>query len=225
MRIKFNLCLSSCWLYYGFLSTVHGNDLSGPTGQVASPLYPRSYMKNGVFYWRIMVDFGQAIVISFQEFFIDDYYSNCYSYVAVSNKVYSAIFVCASQIKRVVASDWLSWWEFKLNNYKILVMKFLKCALLAMWNVTKLTELLVWEKSHCMSLHGVHEFNIRQPRHVLFIFFIYFGVVDAWSVQIVVNAHLFAGRKCFWCYQPFKHQAKSHLPFAGIISSSPYSPH
>ena len=116
---------SSCWLYNGFLSTVHGNDLSGPTGQVASPLYPRSYRRYGVFSWRIMVDTGKAVVISFHEFFIDAYSSNCYSYVAVSNKVYSAIFVCTSQIKRVAAFDGLSWWEFKLNNYKILDMKCL----------------------------------------------------------------------------------------------------
>jgi hypothetical protein len=55
-------------------------------------------MHHGVFSWRIMVDIGQAIVISFQEFFIDDYFSDCYSYLAVSNKVYSAIFVCVYQI-------------------------------------------------------------------------------------------------------------------------------
>jgi hypothetical protein len=66
---------------------VHGNDLSGPTGQVASPLYPRSYMRYGTFSWRITVDVGKAIAISFQEFFIDDYFSNCYSNLAVSNKV------------------------------------------------------------------------------------------------------------------------------------------
>jgi len=122
-----------------------------------------------------MVDTGRAIVISFREFFIDDYYySDCYSYLAVSNEVYSPVFVCVSQIKRVAASDWLSWWEFKLNDYKILVMKCSKCTLCTMWNVAKLTELLVWEKSHCMSLYGVHELNIRQPRHVL----LDFGVVD-----------------------------------------------
>lgn len=76
------------------------------------------------------MDVGQAIVISFREFFIDVYYSSCYNYLAVSNKVYSAIFVCASQIKRVAAPDWLSCWDFKLNNYKILVMKCSKGILL-----------------------------------------------------------------------------------------------
>ncbi|GFG35967.1 hypothetical protein Cfor_02931, partial [Coptotermes formosanus] len=64
-------------------SMLHGNDLSGRTGQVASPLYPRSYMRDGVFSWRIMVDFGQAVAISFKEFFVDDYFSDCYSYVAI----------------------------------------------------------------------------------------------------------------------------------------------
>jgi cubilin len=63
---------------------VHGNELSGPTGQVSSPLYPRSYMHDGVFSWRIMVEFSKVVAISFKEFFIDVYFSNCYSYVAVS---------------------------------------------------------------------------------------------------------------------------------------------
>jgi hypothetical protein len=62
-------------------------------------------MQNGVFYWRVTVDTGRAIVISFREFFIDDYYSDCYSYLAVSNEVYSAVFVRVSQIKKVAASD------------------------------------------------------------------------------------------------------------------------
>jgi hypothetical protein len=45
------------------------------------------------------------------------------------------------------------------------------------------------KKTHFMSFYGVHELNIRQPRHVL----LDFGVVDTWSVQIIVNAHLFTG--------------------------------
>jgi hypothetical protein len=92
---------------------VHGNDLSGPTGQVASPLYPRSYSREGVFSWRIMVDIGKAIAITFKDFFIDVYFSDCYSYFAVSNKMYSVIFLCVSQVKRVAAFNGLSCWEFK----------------------------------------------------------------------------------------------------------------
>jgi hypothetical protein len=68
--------------------TVHGNDLSGPTGQVASPLYPHSYRHEGVFSWRIMVDTGKAISITFKEFFIDTSSSYCYSYIAVSNELH-----------------------------------------------------------------------------------------------------------------------------------------
>jgi hypothetical protein len=68
--------------------TVHGNDLSGPAGQVASPLYPRSYRHYGTFSWRIMVDIGRAIAVTFKEFFVELYFSNCYSSVAVSNKIY-----------------------------------------------------------------------------------------------------------------------------------------
>ncbi|XP_021927790.1 cubilin [Zootermopsis nevadensis] len=64
-------------------SMLHGNDLSGPSGQVASPLYPRSYMHDDTFFWRIMVDFGQVVAITFREFFIDTYFSGCDSYLAV----------------------------------------------------------------------------------------------------------------------------------------------
>jgi hypothetical protein len=72
---------------------VHGNDLSGPAGQVASPLYPRSYRHYGSFSWRIMVDTGQAIAITFKEFFFEVYFSNWYSFVAVSNEIFLFISV------------------------------------------------------------------------------------------------------------------------------------
>ncbi|PNF23973.1 hypothetical protein B7P43_G09286 [Cryptotermes secundus] len=64
-------------------SMLHGNDLSGPAGQVASPLYPSSYRRYGSFSWRIMVDIGQAIAITFKEFFIEFFFSNCIASVAV----------------------------------------------------------------------------------------------------------------------------------------------
>jgi hypothetical protein len=93
-------------------------------------------MRDGVFSWRIMVDFGQAVAISFKEFFVDDYFSDCYSYVAVSNKMYSVVLLCVSQIKMVAASDGLSCWA--------LVMRCSKYTLLKMCNMGRLTEILVW---------------------------------------------------------------------------------
>jgi len=45
-----------------------------------------------------------------------------------------------------------------------------------------------------------------------------------------INNRLKSGNACsiIWCrilcLKPFKHRVKSHLPFGGIIRSSPYSP-
>lgn len=126
-------------------------------------------MHYGVFYWRIMVDNGKAVAISFREFFIDDYFSDCYSYVAVSKKVYSAIFVCASQIKRVAASDWLTWWEVKLNSYKILVMKCSKCTPLTMSDMAKLTEFW-YGKNLTVCIYMVYMNSTSDSQNMYFFF-------------------------------------------------------
>ncbi|XP_063226608.1 cubilin [Bacillus rossius redtenbacheri] len=51
-------------------SMVHGNNLNGSSGQIASPLYPHPYLRGGEFSWRVTVDFGMAISITFQDFYV-----------------------------------------------------------------------------------------------------------------------------------------------------------
>ncbi|KAJ4432257.1 hypothetical protein ANN_20874 [Periplaneta americana] len=64
-------------------SMLHGNNLNGPSGQIASPLYPNFYLHSGQFFWRIVVDSGKAIAITFKEFFIDIYsLTECHYYLA-----------------------------------------------------------------------------------------------------------------------------------------------
>ncbi|XP_068081387.1 cubilin [Anabrus simplex] len=64
-------------------SLVHGNDLSGPSGEIASPLYPRSYIQEGDFSWRVTVQFGYAISITFTDFFIEKYMDFCDLYLVI----------------------------------------------------------------------------------------------------------------------------------------------
>ncbi|XP_049840781.1 cubilin-like [Schistocerca gregaria] len=64
----------------GFLASyqlLHGNNLEGPSGQLASPLYPQPYTKQGVFNWRITVDFNHVITLTFKNFFIPTYFGGC----------------------------------------------------------------------------------------------------------------------------------------------------
>ncbi|KAK5640278.1 hypothetical protein RI129_011089 [Pyrocoelia pectoralis] len=62
--------------FVGEYSLDHGVALSGPMGQIASPLYPHYYTKNEEFSWTITVTFGQAILISFVDFYVETYSDN-----------------------------------------------------------------------------------------------------------------------------------------------------
>lgn len=117
--------------------TVHGNDLSGPSGQVASPLYPRSYMHDDTFFWRIMVDFGQVVAITFREFFIDTYFSGCDSYLAVSNEINKLIFLDIFVVKRVAANDGLFHWEFKFKQLIVLCCMCFKFTVFKMYSMSQ----------------------------------------------------------------------------------------
>ncbi|XP_015512725.2 cubilin [Neodiprion lecontei] len=60
-------------------SIVHGNlELSGPSGDIASPLYPNVCILDGEYFWRITVDSGFTIQITFKDFYIEKYGSECY---------------------------------------------------------------------------------------------------------------------------------------------------
>ncbi|KAF5282685.1 hypothetical protein FQA39_LY17492 [Lamprigera yunnana] len=57
----------------GFLaeySLTHGISLSGATGTIASPLYPK-YFYNAEYFWTITVTFGKAVLVTFLDFSIE----------------------------------------------------------------------------------------------------------------------------------------------------------
>jgi cubilin len=63
---------------------VYGGDITGSSGQVASPNYPSQYPHNVNYVWTIMVDIGYRIRVTFTSIDIESA-SNCYyDYVKVS---------------------------------------------------------------------------------------------------------------------------------------------
>ncbi|XP_017555843.2 cubilin [Pygocentrus nattereri] len=66
----------------GFRATfshLYGNDITGTSGQIASPLYPRTYPNNADYRWTITVSGDSYIQIHFLDFDIEDYSSfECY---------------------------------------------------------------------------------------------------------------------------------------------------
>ncbi|KAI1888819.1 hypothetical protein AGOR_G00172680 [Albula goreensis] len=64
----------------GFRATfshLYGNDITGESGQIASPLWPRTYPNNADYRWTITVAAGYFIRIRFLEIDIEDLY-DCY---------------------------------------------------------------------------------------------------------------------------------------------------
>ena len=65
----------------GFLADynlVYGNELSGPTGQIANPGYPKPFIQYiSSITWKITVDFGRIIQITFKKFHIDKHTQSC----------------------------------------------------------------------------------------------------------------------------------------------------
>ncbi|XP_046466404.1 cubilin [Neodiprion pinetum] len=56
---------------------LHNNDLTGPTGKVTSPLYPRPCMLEGDYSYRITVHFTHSIQITFEDFHLETYTDDC----------------------------------------------------------------------------------------------------------------------------------------------------
>ncbi|XP_056155801.1 cubilin [Lampris incognitus] len=64
----------------GFRATfshLYGNDLTGESGQIASPLYPRMYPNNADYRWTVTVDGDSYIQVHFLDMDIEDL-SDCY---------------------------------------------------------------------------------------------------------------------------------------------------
>ncbi|KTF87440.1 hypothetical protein cypCar_00025640 [Cyprinus carpio] len=58
-------------------SHLYGNEITGSSGQIASPLYPRTYPNNADYRWTITVDSDSYIQIQFLDIDIEDLF-NCY---------------------------------------------------------------------------------------------------------------------------------------------------
>ena len=63
---------------------VTGGDLTGNTGQLASPLYPRQYPHNSENQWTIIVDIGKKVKIEFDDLDIETGTNCAYDYLQVS---------------------------------------------------------------------------------------------------------------------------------------------
>ena len=56
---------------------MYGNELTGESGQIASPLYPRTYPNNADYRWTVTVDGDSYVQIHFLDLDIEDL-SNCF---------------------------------------------------------------------------------------------------------------------------------------------------
>lgn len=70
---------------------MYGNDLSGNSGQIASPLYPRTYPNNANYRWTITVDGDAYIQIRFLDMDIEDAYDCYYDHLKVRAHVFKVI--------------------------------------------------------------------------------------------------------------------------------------
>uniref|UniRef100_A0A671XF34 Cubilin n=1 Tax=Sparus aurata TaxID=8175 RepID=A0A671XF34_SPAAU len=70
----------------GFRATfshLYGNDLTGDFGQIASPLYPRTYPNNANYRWTISVEGDSFIQIQFLDMDIEDLYDCYYDHLKI----------------------------------------------------------------------------------------------------------------------------------------------
>lgn len=66
---------------------MYGNDLTGDSGQIASPLYPRTYPNNANYRWTISVEGDSFIQIQFLDMDIEDLYDCYYDQLKVRSYV------------------------------------------------------------------------------------------------------------------------------------------
>lgn len=85
--VKFNSAADTTGNPKGFQAEyqfLFGNELTGDSGEIASPMYPRPFRKSEQFSWRITVEFNYVIKIEFLDFDIDSYDDYCYSNLKVN---------------------------------------------------------------------------------------------------------------------------------------------
>ncbi|KAJ8670094.1 hypothetical protein QAD02_001353 [Eretmocerus hayati] len=101
--IKFKSAASTIGNPKGFKANFHllfGDELTGDSGEIASPMYPRPFRKSETYSWRITVDFNFAISIQFLDFNFDSDQDYCFS----SLKIYDGYNDQAPQLKELCGS-------------------------------------------------------------------------------------------------------------------------
>jgi len=68
--------------------SVFGGDITGTSGQIASPLHPHQYPHNAAYMWTVTVPTGYRVRVSFVTMDMESYRNNCiYDYLKVTCSV------------------------------------------------------------------------------------------------------------------------------------------
>ncbi|XP_076296135.1 cubilin [Lasioglossum baleicum] len=62
---------------------VGGNELTGPTGRITSPMFPKPTKSRGLTTWRITVEFQELIRIEIKNMLIETFATSCYSHLKI----------------------------------------------------------------------------------------------------------------------------------------------
>ncbi|XP_018577861.1 cubilin-like [Anoplophora glabripennis] len=84
--------------FYGEYKLNDYNELSGPRGTIASPMYPQSYYDYGTFAWKITVAPRKRILLSFKDFYVESYSDECFS---ANFMVYDGVDETAPELKSI----------------------------------------------------------------------------------------------------------------------------
>ncbi|XP_012136673.2 cubilin [Megachile rotundata] len=86
-----------------------GSELTGPTGQITSPLYPLPYRKRESVWWRVNVEFGWIIQLEITSLFIETTDLSCFSYLRIydgyDNEAPVLLEVCGHDIPEPVTTN------------------------------------------------------------------------------------------------------------------------
>ena len=76
------------------VTAVHGGDLTGERGQLASPLYPNQHPHNAEYAWTITVPNGMYVYVEFRDIDLERSTVNlgrcAFDFVKVSNAIQSS---------------------------------------------------------------------------------------------------------------------------------------
>ncbi|KAH0568173.1 hypothetical protein KQX54_019308 [Cotesia glomerata] len=63
--------------FLGEYTFIHGNDITGSSGEIASPFYPLAFKRSDEVTWRVTVPFGSAVRVEFDDFHLENF-NDCY---------------------------------------------------------------------------------------------------------------------------------------------------